>query len=169
MPDIEKNYDENALIDAETTCIKEICQALGLRPGENGFLSTFPGLQDCVIFDLGYLQIGDQTAFPASSFCFRGSLELYNRSRDMLQKWIARLMGSFPVAPRHGRRPTPYSGGRVLVLRIAPESGSISKITTEDVQLHSGTSSSTFTASVAFDVVFHINPPETAETRNIGG
>ncbi len=157
------------LADAETVAAKEIFDVLDLRPGVEGYVSTFPGLADCAVFDIGHLQIGDQTGFPASAFCFRGALDLYNRSRVILQSWIARLMGSFPVAPTQGRSRVPYAGGRVLVLRIAPESGAISQITTEDVQIRPQASVSTFTVSVLFDVVFHTNPPEPAEPTSMEG
>lgn len=163
-------FDENALADAEKCALEEICRALGLRPANDGFVSVFPGRADCVVFDIGHLWIGDQVAFPANRFCFRGNLDLYSRSRPALQRWISRLMGSFPVAPSHGRRPAPYGGGRVEVLRIAPESSAIGQITTADVQLQSDRTTPVFTASVAFDVVFNTLPPEAAGVNpNIGG
>jgi hypothetical protein len=160
MADEEFTYDEEALCNAETLALKDICHVLGLRPGTDGFVSVFPGRADCVVFDIGHLHIGDQTAFPARHFCFRGNLDLYNRSRPMLQRWLSRLMAAFPVSPWNGRRAALEGPSNVQILRIAPENGAVSQISSVDVTLQPQGQMAVHTAQVDFDVVFTISPPE---------
>ena len=145
------------LSDAERQCLDRIAEALGLRVGVDAFFVPHPGLSDCVVWDIGYLYTGDQAAFPANMYHWRGKLELYSRTRQQIQRWIVSLLRSFPIAPAHGRAMMDVGEGPVKILRIAPENGGIGEIATQTVKQHEkDPGRETFYCPASFDVVFTI-------------
>lgn len=149
-----KEISGNALEEAEKEALSRICDVLSIREGVQGFISVFPGKSDCVVWDIGAIHTGDQLAFSADMFHWRGFLWLYNRSRARLQEWIMRLVNAFPCSNAHGRQ-VPLTGGRISVLRIAPESGAIGKIETTSIETSVSVQTQVFTTSIGFDVVFN--------------
>ena len=146
---------ETALEDAERQSFDKICEVLGLRAGVNAAIGLQPGLSDCAVWDIGYLYTGDQVGFPADTWHFRGKLELYNRSRAAIQRWLMRLMLAFPIAPTQGRSNILAEEGNVVVLRIAPENGAVGEIGTIQVkQNERDAGRETFYCVASFDIVF---------------
>lgn len=146
---------ENALTEAEMLCHLKIAEVLGLSDGVDAFICLNPGRTDCAVWDIGGLQTGEQTGFPAEMYHFRGQLELYSRSRQQIQRWIMRLIAAFPLTRWQGVSDEMARETCVDVLRIAPESNAVSAISTTEV--HSGTNEKTipcFTATLQFDIVF---------------
>lgn len=147
----------DTLHDAELQCMARIAEALGLRVGVNAFIGLHPGMSDCVVWDIGYLYTGDQAAFPANKYHWRGKLELYNRTRLQIQRWIMVLLRSFPIAPAHGRATMDVGEGPVVTLRVAPENGGIGEIVTKTIkQNDKDPGRETFYCPASFDVVFTI-------------
>ena len=146
---------ETALADAEKQCFDKLCAVLGLRPGVSASIGLQPGLSDCVVWDIGYLYTGDQAGFPADTWHFRGKLELYNRNRATVQKWLMRLLLAFPIGPWQGRANDLAENGNVIILRIAPENGAVGEVSTIRVkQTEQDTGRETFYSVANFDIVF---------------
>lgn len=146
---------ESALTEAEMLCHLAICDALALTDGVDAFISLNPGRTDCAVFDIGNLQTGEQMGFPATSFHFRGQLELYSRDRRRLQVWLMRLIAAFPMSRWQGVDDRLARETCVDVLRIAPESNAVSAISTAPISV--GTNEKPiecWTATVQFDIVF---------------
>ena len=155
---------ETALEDAERQSFDKLCEVLGVRPGVNAAIGLQPGLSDCVVWDAGYLYTGDQTGFPADTWHFRGKLELYNRSRAAIQRWIMRLLLAFPIAPTQGRANDLARTGNVIILRIAPENGSVGEMSTIVVkQTEKDPGRETFYSVANFDLIFTAREREKQE------
>ena len=146
---------EDALADTEEQCLKRIAEALGVRVGVDAFCGLQPGKSDCAVFDIGYLYTGDQMGFPANNFHFRAKLELYNRNRRQIQRWIMRLVLAFPVTPWQGRCDDLRGNGPAMILRLAPENGAVGEVSTITVkQSEKDPGRETFYCAANFDVVF---------------
>ena len=146
---------DNALAEAEATCVRKIAEVLGLRVGVDAFTFDNPGVMDCAVFDIGYLQTGEQMAFPAGVFNFRAQCDFYNRSRAKLQKWLGKLMNALPISPWQGRTDEIRAEGNVITLRFAPVTNGIGQI--RATSLDNG---DTYLCETHLDVVFTSNPQE---------
>lgn len=152
---------EDAIIEAEAQCHKKITEVLGLRIGETSFLSVNGRRLNCVVWDIGALETGDQAGFPSDMYHFQGRLDLYNQNRAALQRWIMRLLLSFPVNKWQGRSNDLAAEGNVYCLRVAPQTQGIGEITTKELRNDKNVKvSDVFTASVIFDVVFSAKEAE---------
>lgn len=146
---------ENALIEAEEACLRKICEILNFRAGVNAFICVQPGLTDCCVFDIGNVQTGDQTSYPAGMFHFRGNLTFYAVNRKSIQRSIMRLLLALPNAPQQSRQNSMIEDSNVIVFRIAPETNAIGAISTVAVQAANNKPEiEVFTAVVSFDIVF---------------
>lgn len=142
---------EESLTEAEKTCTEAIREAFGVK--YKTFRSTNGGNPDCQVFDIGYLNIGENTTFPSAAYCFRAQLDLYRRDREALQRAIMSLLSMFPRNQSYNS--TALEGTNVLCFRITPEPRAITEITTTDVsQTKDANPIPCYTATVSFDVVF---------------
>ncbi len=150
-------WAETCITDAEEACLRRLAAILGLRPGNDITLSSTRGkLPDCAVFDIGHLLVGDTMAFPASKHAFRAQLDLFNRSRPALQRWLGRLLSNLPIGPWQGRSNDLEPDTNVELLRIAPETDAISdvEIATLGGDKDGKGGVEVFTATVLLDVVF---------------
>lgn len=145
---------ETSLEEAERACFDELVRVLKLRTGVNAYIGISDGNPDCMVFDIGYIQTGEMTAFPASNYHFRASAEFYSRNRTTLQRTLMRLLEAMPIG--HEFSPdSVLADTNVVNFRIAPETNAVGQITTTAVQMgKDGKTVPTFTATVLFDVVF---------------
>lgn len=154
----EPNQKELAIYEAEQTCFKKLIEILGLQgDGIDAFISTNGGKVECVVFDIGFPQTGETQGFPATRFHWRASLDMYSRTRKVIQVWLMRLLLKLPNAPTQGVSQELFDGTTVSHFRIAPETRAISEITTTELKANPAVAGvNVFTATVAFDVVFTI-------------
>lgn len=154
---------ESCIIEAEEACVKRLAAILGLRPGVDATVATTRGkTAECAVFDIGHLLVGDTMAFPASKHAFRAQLDLFNRSRPALQRWLGRLLANLPVGPWQGRSNDLEADTNVELLRIAPETDAIGDV---EVATLGGDKDGkggveVFTATVLLDVVFSTKEKE---------
>lgn len=140
--------DLSLLSRVEQDAAEKIAESLGLHLGVGFFIGAFPGMTECAVFDIGYLNIGDTSAFKARTWAFRATLDLYSRSREELQKWLTALLLAYPFST-----PRPDGDGEIKCLRLAPQSAAVGNI--KSVTISMGDSEmNVLTASVDFDVVF---------------
>lgn len=147
------SFDES-LTQAETACFALVCEVLGLRPNVDATIPTHRlSLPDGAVFDIGSLQTAELAAFPSDVYHFRATLDIRNRDRAKLQRWIMRLLGAMHVGRNYMEGHPMRAETNVADFRIAPEQGCISKI--ELTTVPGGEREiPTFTCTVMFDVVF---------------
>ncbi len=159
-------YCETFIVDAEEACAEKLAEILGLRYGTSLFVAVpRPRVADAAVFDIGHLLKGDQMAYRARKFAFRGQLDLYNRSRPNLQRWLARLMLNLPIGPWQGRTNDLEGETNVEQLRIATETEAVGRVESAtlggDAQGKGGIE--VFTATVLLDVVFSAKEKEASK------
>ena len=149
------NQFEEALFSAERDCFDKVCEILGLTEGRNAFLSTNAGALDCVVFDIGYPETGDMMAFPSDVFHWRGQLDIYNRSRRQIQRWLMRLIAAMPIGTTQATREQMRDGSNVQNFRIMPTTNSITEIATTSLKFGAGDKGvEVYTSTIIFDIVF---------------
>ena len=151
----EPNGIENALTEAENACARVLCDLLGLTPGVDFTVATSLGLPDCAVFDIGRLDTGEVAAFPSNAWHFRASADLYNRDRAALQRWIMRILDAMHIGRNWFASHPLREDTNVANFQVAPEANAVSEIKTATVSTSTNAQPvPTYTASVAFDVVF---------------
>lgn len=145
---------ESSLSQAETACFMRVAAILGLKPGQDATIAISNGLPDAAVFDIGTFGIGDTNTFPATAIHFRATLDLYNRDRATLQRWIMQLVRSFPVNGSYNADDDVLEVANVLHFRISPDGGAVSAITPTTVQSSNSGEVPTWTCKVQMDVVF---------------
>lgn len=167
MKPITNEDIDTALTRAEQSCFDKVCELLGVQAGKNAFISVNGGTTDCVVFDIGYPETGEVLGFPAEHFHFRGTLEMYNRSRKQLQKWTMRLMTAMPIATTQSTNEKMPDNTNVTGFRIAPITGAIAPISTTQLKYAAGDKGiETFTTTVTFDILFTVGSREAIEQHN---
>lgn len=147
---------EKALIEAEKDCHAVICQVLGLTSGLDCFISLNAGKVECAVWDIGYPETGETMGFPATTYHFRGQLDLYSRDREKIQRWIMRLLYAFPMRTTQSTRFDLPDGSCVEGLRLAPITKCITEITTTELkQAKDQKGVEAFTATAYFDILFN--------------
>lgn len=147
------SFDES-LTQAETVCFALVCEVLGLSPNVDATIPTHRlSMPDGAVFDIGILQTAELAAFPSDAYHFRATLELRNRDRAKLQRWIMRLLGTMHVGRNYMNGHPMRSETNVSDFRIAPDQGCVSAIETTTVR-GGEKDIATFSCTVAFDVVF---------------
>ena len=157
---------ESCIVDAEEACADKLAEILGLRKGVDLFVGVpRPRVAEAAVFDIGHLLVGDQMAYRARKFAFRGQLDLYNRSRPNLQRWLGRLMLNLPIGPWQGRTNDLEGETNVEQIRVAPETDAIGSVESAtlggDAQGKGGIE--VFTATVLLDVVFSAKEKEASK------
>lgn len=151
---VEPDSYEESLEQAEASCFAVVCEVLGLRKNVDATIPThILSLPDGAVFDIGFLQSPELAAFPSDVYHFRASLDLRNRSRAKLQRWIMRLLGTMHVGHNYMPSCPLRSETNVTDFRIAPEQGCISAIELSTVP-GGEREIPTFSCTVLFDVVF---------------
>ena len=149
------NQFEEAMFQAERDCFDKVCEILGLQEGKSAFLSVNKGMLDCVVFDIGYPETGDMMAFPSDVFHWRGQLDIYNRSRRQIQKWLMRLIAAMPIGTSQATDEQMPEGSNVQNFRIVPVTNSISDIVTTQLKYAAGDKGvEVYTSTIIFDIVF---------------
>lgn len=152
---------EDAMTAAERDCLDKLCEILGVREGVSAFLSTNGGALDCVVFDIGYPETGETMGFPADTFHWRGQLDVYNRSRRQIQKWLMRLVAAMPIGTEQSTAERMREGSNVLCLRIQPVTNAIGEITTTSLKFGAGDKGvEVYTSTIIFDIVFNAGSRE---------
>lgn len=152
-------YDyEGSLEQAEAACFDKIAATLELTAGKTATVAISNGLPDAAVFDIGSLGTGETSPFPASVLYFRASLDLFNRDRATLQRWIMRLVRAFPTNDRHHADDPAREDANVICFRIAAEAGAVSRIAPTTVQSSNSGEVPTWTCRVLMDVVFLCDP-----------
>lgn len=152
---------EEAMEKAERDCFDKICEILGVREGVSAFLSTNGGATDCIVFDIGHPETGDMMAFPSCVFHWRGQMDVYNRSRRQIQKWLMRLIAAMPIGTSQATEEQMPEGSNVQNFRIVPITNSISDIVTTQLKYAAGDKGvEVYTTTVIFDIVFNAGSRE---------
>lgn len=139
----------DALTEAEKACTAKV-KGLFRHPTHR---CLNPGVPDCQVFDIGYLYTGDNATFDSASYHWRGTLELYRRDRTEMQRDIMKILEALPCNADYHQ--DGMDGTNVLCFRVAPETRSVSEITTANINPNKDESPiPCFTCTVAFDVVF---------------
>ena len=142
---------EESLTKAEAACAAHLAAFLGTKV----YIDSNPDVPDCAVFNIGYLYSGEHNAFRAQAYHFRGSLDLFCRSRPELQKMAMRILANFPVNADIDPESPLRTESNVLVLRVPVETNALSSVQRTDVQSRRDARAvPTYTCSVAFDVVF---------------
>lgn len=150
-------WGESCVVEAEEVCLKKLAEILGLHAGVDATLASARSRRaECAVYDIGHLYIGDTMAFRAHKHAFRGTLDLFNRSRPDLQRWIGRLLMNLPISPWQGRSNELEGDTNVEQMRVALETGGIGDI--ESATLGGDKDGKggieVFTTTVLIDVVF---------------
>ena len=145
---------EKSLTEAENACLGLICDMLELRVGFDGVVSHNNGRPDCAVFNIGSLATPVLSAFPSPVMHFRARLDLFNRDRGLLQRWIMRLLREMPIGRNYLADHPLREDTIVSDFRIAPVQGNVSATSLTDVGSSTSPPVPTFTAAVLFDVVF---------------
>lgn len=140
--------DLDLMARVEQAAAEKIADSLNMNLGVDFFVGAFPGLTECAVFDIGYLNIGDTSAFKARTWAFRATLDLYSRSRAELQSWLTALLLAYPFST-----PRPDGDGEIKCLRLAPQTAAIGNIKSVTISL-GDSEMNVLTASIEFDVVF---------------
>jgi hypothetical protein len=146
---------EGALGAAEDACFEALCTILDLKAGQSAFVGANDGRLDCIVFDIGAIQTGDQMTYRANKFHYRGQCDLYNRDRRRLQSWIMAIVAALPVQRFGGCESFLRSDTNVIQFRVVPEATAVSGVRTTEIE--TGTNTKTipvYTATVSFDIVF---------------
>lgn len=141
--------DISLLSRVEQDAAERIAKTLCMNLGVDFFIGAFPALTECAVFDIGYLQIGDTSAFKARTWAFRATLDLYSRSREELQGWIMALLFAYPFST-----PRPDGEGDIKCLRIAPQAAAVGNVKSATITLNGDSEMNVLTASIEFDIVF---------------
>ena len=161
---------EASLGEAEDACFEALCRILDLRAGVNAFIGANDGRADCLVFDIGALQTGDQTTYRAVRFHFRGQADLYNRNRRKLQAQLMRIVAGLPVQRHGGTESFLRADTNVLQFRVVPETSAISAVKSAEIETATaGKKIPTFTATVTFDIVFRTGVRDTAAAESPDG
>ena len=157
-PNAPRGGFETALEEAELACFEFLCDALGMKQEDR---TAFVGVRgaggvDCMVFDIGHLQTGDSTCFPAGVYHWRASADFFDRDRSRLQRTLMRLLGELPIGHDWRCSHAVRRDSCVRQFRIAPETNAVSDITTQSIEPRKGAANvDVFAATVQFDVVFH--------------
>lgn len=163
-------YDyEGSLEQAEAACFDKIAAALELTPGKTATVAISNGLPDAAVFDIGSLGTGETSPFPASALYFRATIDLFNRDRATLQRWIMRLVRAFPVNRWYHADDPAREDANVVHFRIAAEAGAVSRIEPTTVQSSNSGEVPTWTCRVRMDVVFICDPDYSAGAGGVIG
>jgi len=152
-----KNPDtyEESMTQAEAACTALISELLELRIGQDMNIGVHNGAANGATFDIGGVLIGDTVTFNAQVHTFRASLDVYNRDRAQLQKWIMRLLHNLPINQDYRPASPLREDTNVMQLRVVPSSSSVGKIRPTTVEPKgSATAVPTWTCTIHFDVVF---------------
>lgn len=156
---IDPTTAELALFEAEETCHKRLCDILGLTSGVDCFISTNPGKVECAVFDIGRAWTADMMGWKGETFHWRGQVDLYSRNRRTIQVWLMRMVLAMPIGPQQAQANDLDGRSNVRNFRIAPESDSVSEITTTELKDAANVKGvEVFTASVKFDIIFRAGP-----------
>jgi len=143
---------EDSLTFAEKACAGCVAQ---LFDRVKTYRATNPGDPDCNVFDIGHLDIGDNTTFGSAAYCFRASLDLYRRDRTALQRDIMRILAALPIGADSNAEADIRQTSNVLAFRVAPQANAIGDVSATDVSADKDANSvPCWTAQVALDVVF---------------
>ena len=143
---------EDALSEAETACAEHIYQTTGMTVC---VATNDRGLTDCAVFDIGRLDSGEVAAFPSNAWHFRASVDLYNRDRAALQRWIMLILEGMHIGRNWFSGHHLREDSNVTNFQVAPEANAVSEIKTTNVSTSTNAQPvPTYTASVEFDVVF---------------
>ena len=147
---------ETALANAEDACFAFLNEILGLEEQVTSFVSCRArGVLDCMVFDIGELHTGDVTSFKAKNFHWRANAEFFCRDRRRLQAIQMRLLEKMPVAPQFEREHPLLKDSNVRHFRVAPETGAIGSISTQEIEaFQGGAKVPVFTFVAKFDVIF---------------
>ncbi len=146
---------EKAMTKAERDCFDKACEILGVREGVSAFLSVNGGATDCIVFDIGYPESGEVMGFPSECFHWRGQMDLYSRSRRLLQVWLMRLVAAMPIGTVQATEERMPEGSNVQCFRIMPITNGITPIVTTSLKYGAGDKGiEVFTSTVNFDIVF---------------
>lgn len=150
-----KTYDfEESMTAAEEACFNHICGKLAMKPRVNAYISINPGNPDCIVFDIGGGYTGDLNTWPANYMHMRAKMDIYARSRQQVQRTIMRTVRAFPTLPQNNGDFL-VEDSNVVQMRLAPDSGNPSEITTTAVETGNDKAPvPCFVATISFDVVF---------------
>ena len=149
---------ENCICDAEEACLRKLCDILGLAYG----VTAFAGIKsdkavECAVFDIGRPEDPQVFGFTATSFYFKGQVDLFSRNRKQIQRWVARLMQAMPIQTAQATRVKMPEGSNVEQFRITANGMPVNDITTVDLPVGSeedGKTVEVFTTAVFFDIIF---------------
>lgn len=148
---------DDSMIEAEDACARKLAEVMGLIAG----LEFFTGIKsdsavDCAVFDIGKPESGDRFGFVADHFHFRGQVDLYNRDRRQIMRWIMRIFGSMPMQTSQATA-CKLPNTNVECFRVQPLNNSMNVITTVEIpvgKIADLKKVEVFTTSVFFDIVF---------------
>ena len=163
------NDYEGSLEQAEYACFQELTNLLELQEGISATIGFPLGFPDSMTWRIAALGAGDTMTFPASAHYFRGRLDLYNRDRAALQRWIMRLVSHFPVHHAYNSDNPTRADANIVHFRISPERNAIGDITTTTVETSNSGPVPTWTVAILFDVVFIADPDSNNGEGNEGG
>lgn len=149
---------ERSMGQAEYACFAELVDILGLQSGVTASIGSPLGKPDSMTWKIAELATGATTTFPAPAHHFFGRLDLFNRDRAMLQRWIMRLMMAFPANHAYNRDNAVRKAANVVHFRISPERGAVGDIRATTVEASNTGPVPTWMATVLFDVVFVTDP-----------
>ena len=152
------NDYEGSLEQAEYACFAELVRVLELQEGKTATIGATLGHPDSMVWRMAGLGTGDTVTFPASAHHFRGVLDLYNRDRPTLQRWIMRLISHFPQNHAYNRDAAPREEANIVHFRIAPERNAVGEVKPTTAETTNSGPVPTWTVRVVFDVVFIADP-----------
>ena len=143
----------DSLTIAEKACADVFCEIFRTRT----FICANRGCPDCNVFDIGFVQSGDQMAYDSDAYHFRAKLDMYRRDRSELQRDIMKLLAELPIGQDSRVESTLRENSNVVCFRIATETRAISEISTASVAPENDASPiPCYLATVQFDVVFAV-------------
>ena len=162
------NEYETSLEQAEAACFAELAELLELQEGKNATIAISKGQADGMVFMMGGLGSGETMTFPAHAHYFTAGVDLFNRDRATLQRWVMRIVGNYPVNHVYRTDDFVRDDANVIHFRVNPGRESVGKITATTVTGSNTGEVPTWTAHIDFDVVFiadpdYIEPNQTGE------
>lgn len=152
------NDYEGSLEQAERACFVELMNALELQEGTTASIGIGKGRPGGMVWQIGELATGATMTFPACAHHFKGSLDLYNRERETLQRWIMRLISRYPANHKYNRDSPLRVDDNIIHFRIAPDRGAVGPVKPTVVEASNTGRVPTWTAHLTFDVVFIADP-----------
>lgn len=145
---------EESLTQAEDACARRIFEVLDVPYGQTGNVGASRGRTEEAVFAVGELGDGSTVDFPAAGHYFRARLRLHARDRAQVQRWIMRLVETFPVGHDASADDWLREETNVCVLRISPQVGAVSAVEPDNVTPPNSVAVPVWAATVLFDVVF---------------